>query len=804
MNQFFLSLTQNAALLVSLSVIYGLLSRIRSKNINLYKILVGLLFGVIAIAGMNVPVEYGSGIIYDGRSVVLVLSGFFGGGLTSVITIIMTSLFRIYLGGTGTLAGISTIVSCAMVGLVSRRIFKQDPDKISLLNLWIMGIVAHIFMLLSQFILPWPIGPQIISKIWIPVIFVLPITSLLIGILLQTEEKRIVALSRIKQSEKRYQTLSENSPVGIFRARPDGFTTYVNPKWCELSGISFEDALGNGWLRAVHPEDRDKILSGWKDATGHHQKSVAEYRFLKKNGEVVWVSGVAVGEFNENKELVGYIGTVTDVTKRKQMEQALRENEANYRNLFENDSAIKLMTNPTTEKIINANKAASKFYGWTVDKLKTMSLAEIQLTNSKKNNKIQQNQKKLIEEFQHKLADGKVRNVEVFTSKIQFQGEVCNHSIIHDVTGKKQAEEKLSLMGKALEQSPVSITITDKSGTIEYVNPKFSEITGYRFEEVIGKDSNILNSHIHSNEFFKEMWDTISLGKDWIGEIKNKKKNGEYYWESQIISPIVDLDGEITNFISVKEDVSEQKRMIQEVIDAKEKAEEAERLKSAFLANMSHEIRTPLNAILGFTSMLTNNEFISEQTRKEYIYIINKSAEGLLQIINDILDISKLETGQVKIYKTRFVLRPIFEALLAQYQNKLEELQKTNLVINLFPEHIDTILFNDETRFIQICSNLLDNAIKFTESGEITFGVSSISDSTIEFEITDTGIGIKEKDQQTIFDRFRQVGDSLTRIHSGNGLGLAIVKSLVILMGGEIELESTVGEGTTFRFRFPL
>ena len=804
MNQFFLSLTQNAALLVSLSVIYGLLSRIRSKNINLYKILVGLLFGVIAIAGMNVPVEYGSGIIYDGRSVVLVLSGFFGGGLTSVITIIMTSLFRIYLGGIGTLAGISTIVSCAMVGLVSRRIFKQDPDKISLLNLWIMGIVAHIFMLLSQFILPWPIGPQIISKIWIPVIFVLPITSLLIGILLQTEEKRIVALSRIKQSEKRYQTLSENSPVGIFRARPDGFTTYVNPKWCELSGISFEDALGNGWLRAVHPEDRDKILSGWKDATGHHQKSVAEYRFLKKNGEVVWVSGVAVGEFNENKELVGYIGTVTDVTKRKQMEQALRENEANYRNLFENDSAIKLMTNPTTEKIINANKAASKFYGWTVDKLKTMSLAEIQLTNSKKNNKIQQNQKKLIEEFQHKLADGKVRNVEVFTSKIQFQGEVCNHSIIHDVTGKKQAEEKLSLMGKALEQSPVSITITDKSGTIEYVNPKFSEITGYRFEEVIGKDSNILNSHIHSNEFFKEMWDTISLGKDWIGEIKNKKKNGEYYWESQIISPIVDLDGEITNFISVKEDVSEQKRMIQEVIDAKEKAEEAERLKSAFLANMSHEIRTPLNAILGFTSMLTNNEFISEQTRKEYIYIINKSAEGLLQIINDILDISKLETGQVKIYKTRFVLRPIFEALLAQYQNKLEELQKTNLVINLFPEHIDTILFNDETRFIQICSNLLDNAIKFTESGEITFGVSSISDSTIEFEITDTGIGIKEKDQQTIFDRFRQVGDSLTRIHSGNGLGLAIVKSLVILMGGEIELESTVGEGTTFRFRFPL
>ena len=720
----------------------------------------------------------------------------------------MTSLFRSYLGGTGTLAGISTIVLCAMVGLASRRIFKQSPDEISLLNLWIMGIIAHAFMLLSQFILPWPVSLQIISKIWVPIILVFPVTTLLIGILLQTEEKRIAAMSRIRQSEKRYQALSENSPVGIFQARPDGYTTYVNPKWCELSGISVEDALGNGWLRAVHPEDRDKILRGWKDATGHQQKSLAEYRFMRKDGEVVWVSGEAVGEFNENKELVGYIGTITDVTKRKEMEQALRENEANYRNLFENDSAIKLMTNPITGKIVNANKAASKFYGWTVDKLETMSLAEIQLPNSKKNNEIQPTQssesKNLIEEFQHKLANGKIRNIEVFTNKIRFKGDVCNHSIIHNVTEKKQAEEKLNLMGKALEQSPVSIAITDKSGIIEYVNPKFSEITGYRFEEVIGKDSNILNSHIHSNEFFKEMWDTISSGKDWIGEIKNKKKNGEYYWESQIISSIVDLDGEITNFISVKEDISEQKRMIQEVIEAKEKAEEAERLKSAFLANMSHEIRTPLNAILGFTGMLTTNEFMSEQTRQDYIYIINKSAEGLLQIINDILDISKLETGQVKIYKTRFVLRPIFEALLAQYQNKLKEVKKTNLVINLLPAHIDTILYNDETRFIQICTNLLDNAIKFTESGQITLGVSSISDSTIELEITDTGIGIKKKDQQNIFDRFRQVGDSLTRIHYGNGLGLAIVKNLVILMGGEIELESTVGKGTTFRFRFPL
>jgi hypothetical protein len=808
MSQLFLALTQNAALLITLSVLYGLLSRFRSGPLIGFKILAGLLFGFIAVAGMSIPVHYQSGIFYDGHSIVLVLSGLFGGGLVAVISVVLAGAYRIYLGGMGMIAGILTIILCAAVGLTARNLFKNKPGEISLLHLWLIALVAHLFVLLSQLTIPWPTSLEIISEIWLPVLTIFPLATLIIAILMQADENRLQSLLTIKESEKRYQTLSEKSPVGIFRTRPDGYTTYVNPRWCQITGLSFDDAVGDGWQEAVHPDDKIKILKGWNKATSQQVKSIAEYRYLKPDQEVVWVFGEAVAELSETGEVIGYIGTITDITQRKLAEQALRDSELNYRHLFENDTAIKLMTEPSTGQIIHANKAASEFYGWTVEALKAMNMNQIKIQDPESGLIIQKNildeQGNFYEEDQHRMANGKIRNVEVFTSKIRFQGQDCLHSIIHDVTARQKAEEKLQLLGKALEQSPVSITISDREGVIEYVNPKFSEITGYSYDEVIGANSDILNSKEHSNAFSKRIWNTVISGKDWIGEVENQRKNGDHYWESLIISPILNSTGQITNFISIKEDITERKQMIREVIVAKEKAEEAEHLKSAFLANMSHEIRTPLNAILGFTTLLTTSASITEKSRQDYISIINKSAEGLLHIINDILDISKLETGQVKIYKQAFLIEPVLTSLQVQFENKLAECGKPGIRLESFPTPPALEIISDKNRLTQILSNLLDNACKFTESGTIAFGVSKVFDGHMELIVSDTGIGISKKDQSSIFERFRQVGDSNIRINSGNGLGLAIVKSLVELMEGQIEFESVLDEGTRFRIRLPL
>ena len=407
-------------------------------------------------------------------------------------------------------------------------------------------------------------------------------------------------------------------------------------------------------------------------------------------------------------------------------------------------------------------------------------------------------------EYRHQLADGSVRDVEVYTSTIEFKDKEYFHSIVHDITEKKKAEDLLQLLSRSTDQSPVSIVITDPNGIVQYVNPKFTETTGYTAEEVIGKTPGILKSGEHSNEFYQNLWETILSGKEWRGEFYNRKKNGELYWESAVISAIIDKSGRITHFVEAKEDISEKKKIIADLKMSKEKAEESDRLKSAFLANMSHEIRTPLNAILGFSGMIAEDDDLTKEVKEEYSSIISRNADNLLHIIDDILDISKLETGQVKILRKPFDLSKTLNELYTQYQSKVSETGKDNIALKLrIPDHRIS-LSTDKVRLNQILSNLLNNSIKFTHQGEIEFGVLKITKQEITFFVSDTGIGIEKANQSTIFERFRQANDSTTRLYGGTGLGLAIVKNLIELMGGQITLKSELGKGTTFEFWLPV
>jgi PAS domain S-box-containing protein len=189
--------------------------------------------------------------------------------------------------------------------------------------------------------------------------------------------------------------------------------------------------------------------------------------------------------------------------------------------------------------------------------------------------------------------------------------------------------------------------ITNPEGKIEYVNPAFTDMTGYLFYEVQGKTLSVLNSGLQTKEFYENLWNTITSGNDWSGEYRNRKKNGEIYWQETVISPILNEKGNITHFVAVMEDIAEEKKMIEDLLFAKAKAEESDRLKSAFLANMSHEIRTPMNGIIGFTNLLKEQSLRGED-RKKYINIIKKSSERMLNTINDLIEISKIESGTME------------------------------------------------------------------------------------------------------------------------------------------------------------
>ena len=339
---------------------------------------------------------------------------------------------------------------------------------------------------------------------------------------------------------------------------------------------------------------------------------------------------------------------------------------------------------------------------------------------------------------------------------------------------KEKTEERLKLLSRAVDQTPVSIVLTGEAGNIEYVNPKFTQITGYTLEEVSGRNPSILKSGFHTKEFYNDLWKTIKSGKDWVGEMKNKKKNGDFYWES-VISPMTDDTGMITHFVGVKEDITEKKTMLENLIHAKEKAEESDRLKTAFLHNISHEIRTPLNAIVGFSSFLNDPELTVEK-RQSYTDIIISSNDQLLYIIDGIMKISHLETGQVQISKGHFGVLKIARNLFASFQ-PIAENRNLGFIFDKGNIEEDESILTDDGKLKQIISNLLDNAFKYTEQGQVEF-ICRKEEKSIKFSVKDTGIGIDEEDIDRIFDRFYQVNKSGPKIYGGTGFGSSIGQRL--------------------------
>lgn len=371
---------------------------------------------------------------------------------------------------------------------------------------------------------------------------------------------------------------------------------------------------------------------------------------------------------------------------------------------------------------------------------------------------------------------------------------------------RERAEKDLRKLSRAVEQSPVSIVITDVEGNIEYVNSRFTHVTGFSKEEALGQNPRILKSGYMMPQIYEDMWNTISSGKVWNGEFHNKRKNGELYWELASISPIIDRSGKITNFLAVKEDITKIKRTEKELIEAKEKAEESDKLKTSFLCNMSHEIRTPMNAIIGFSDFLFDLSIPIEK-RQYFSEIIKSRSYDLLRIIDDILDTSKLEVGQMSIVEQSVNISKLLLELLEYYKLRINNSKKAGaveVILDVDDNLKGVYVFSDEHRLKQVLNNLLENAFKFTHKGSIKFGCKFQDDMDLLFYVSDTGIGIPEDKQSIIFDPFRQAEDLMSeREYGGTGLGLSIVKGIVTLLNGKIWVTSKLHKGSTFYFTLP-
>lgn len=649
--------------------------------------------------------------------------------------------------------------------------------------------------------------------------------------LASVDEARIraeAANAALQESEAKYRLLADNAADFIFWLDTDGRFKYVSPACKQISGYTPEEFLADAelMLAIVHPDDQPiyrRHLNNYRCP----DDGELQVRIVHKDGSVRWIGHHCKPIFGENGEFLGRHGANRDITEYKQAERELRDSTERFRVATESIRDGFILISGENDEVVIWNPAAAAMFGYTKEEAigqplhdlivppRFHAMAKVGLSHFTRTGEGPAIGRTL--ELTAMRRNGEEFPVELSLSALQLGGAWHAAGLARDITDRKQAEEQLRKLAQVVEQSPECIVITNLKGEIEYVNEMFCQISGYPRDEVIGRNPRLLKSGKTPDRTFSELWHTLTAGKPWKGEFINRAKNGEEYIEFAIITPIRQLDGTFTHYVSVQEDITEKKRLAQELDrhrhhleelvasrtaeleSARALADAANHAKSAFLANMSHEIRTPMNAIIGLTYLLRHNEPTPEQS--ERLDKIDSAAQHLLSLINDILDLSKIEAGRLELEQTDFAL----EAVLDHITSLIAEQSKAKgLTVKVDRDSVPLWLRGDPTRLRQAMLNYAGNAVKFTDHGQILLRAKLLEengdDLLVRFEVQDSGIGIDQRHLPMLFETFSQADVSMTRKYGGTGLGLAITRRLARMMGGDAGVDSVLGQGSTFWF----
>lgn len=485
--------------------------------------------------------------------------------------------------------------------------------------------------------------------------------------------------------------------------------------------------------------------------------------------------------------------------------------------IFDNEMKLRAIIEHTLDaiyikdlkgKYLMVNPAAAKIVGLTPDTM--TGKTDRELFSEEACQRIEKIDREIIQE----------NTTYTYETPIHFKGKILYSSttkfpyyspsgkiigvigISRDITEKKKNENELLMLSMLARYSPNGVLVTDKYARIEWANDGFIRNSGYTLDEVKGKRPNdFLEGPLTPEDAKKGIMEGVMRGVPFTQETVTYKKDGTCYNSSVEITPIKNAEGEVERYVVVETNITEKVKARDAIIEAKEAAEITAKAKEEFLANMSHEIRTPMNAIIGFTDLLMKSNIKGEE--RKYLDLIKTSGENLLTIINDILDFSKLEAKKLTIVKRNISIKEILNIVCELLS--IDAKQKGLDIIVDADDTIPSTLYGDATRLNQILLNLLSNAIKFTHKGTINISASLIRNNgrnaEIEFRVKDTGIGIARDKLANIFESFAQASSDTARMYGGTGLGLAIVKRLLQLMGGEIEVKSTLNKGSEFIFK---
>ena len=504
---------------------------------------------------------------------------------------------------------------------------------------------------------------------------------------------------------------------------------------------------------------------------------------------------------------------VSTTTHRYRAEKAIRLSQQTLRTVLDNVASNIFVVDFETMKILFANKSIKKMVGGEIEgqicwQVLHTSRNDICDTCPKRYEHLNKKSRPTGVYHWEQCNDFYGRCYAIDVTTIDWvDGRLVQMEVATDITDRRIAEEAMRQSEAMYRQltvaSPDAIVVCGPDENVRYVSPKALELFGLNDNvEIINKRlTRFIHPHDrrHATELFRKLW---SDNVHFIPQLLLLHKDGTEFIGEISAATVKDTQNQTISIIMVIRDITRRKMDEMELIQAKEKAEESDKLKSAFLANMSHEIRTPINGIVGFLQLLASDD-LPPESKHEYVNEINNSCMRLVKQIEDIIDMAKIEANQMNINPVLVSVNGLMREIHAYFDNyvKTNGISESLTLILDDSEFIDSgITYVDPLRLRQAIFNLIDNAIKFTSNGYVRFGYRQSAHDQLEFMVEDTGIGLAPDYREVIFDSFRQAELTNSRPYGGNGLGLTIARSLVQMMGGNMRIISTVGKGSTFYF----
>jgi PAS domain S-box-containing protein len=800
MGTMYVALIQNAALLVALTGLYSLLTRLRKNGHAWWRLLSGLLFGGMAVAGMDLSFEYQPGIIYDGRSIIMAMAGLFGGGISSIVAIVVASANRLLLGGPGLWAGLGSIAGSAMVGLAFRRAWRNRPEKVGVLPLIGLGLAAHVVMLASQLlVLPWPTGISVLGRIWLPVIAIFPAATTLTGLLLGTEERRFRAVLDVSSLAARNTALLGAIPDIVMEVGNDKIY-----RWANREGIAFfgEDVIGRA-ADSYFVGEQQTYAQVQPLFTGNENAICVESWQRRRDGEqrlLRWCCRVLK---DSSGSVTGALSTARDVTEKYLAEEALRTSEERFRAIASNTPDHVLMQDRDLRYVFVVNPqlglTEADMIGKTDRDFLEPADAEV-LTTIKR---------RVLETGDAHRLEVPLRNANgeneffdgAYIPRFDANGKVDGLiGYFRNVTERKCAEAERERLTAAIEQAGEAVVISDAEGTIQYVNPTFERVTGYSRQEAIGQSSGFVKSGEQDAAFYQRLWQTIGSGRTWQGTLVNKRKDGKRYTEEATISPVSDADGRIVSYVAVKRDVTGQRHMEEQLRQA-QKMETVGQL----AGGVAHVFNNQLQVILSYVEMSLDAVGDGQPTQK-YLRAARTAAKR-----------SAVLTGQLLAFARQQMVSPRvldLNDVVANAQTTIRRLLGEGNDLAWVPGHDPWKVKVDPVQLEQVLSALADNArdamggggTLTIETRKVTLDqaycathAGSAPGEYVLLAVRDDGQGMDKETLGHLFEPFFTTKGQ----EKGTGLGLATVYGIVKQNGGHIEAHSTPGAGSTFEVYLP-